>query len=233
MAWRARRLIADRADRDRRITAAIVSSVRTRRRGFARRTGAGDAPAAPRRRDGHPPGGRGARRGRGARVRGRSQRHLLAEPGAHWSRAREMPRLHGSHRARQHFARSRSHSTPRSSAARPPRGGARAALRSRRGAAGAGRRARPRLRPRRRSLCGWARTWRSSLPRRGRGSPAVARLVGDDGEEPGPEGRVGPEPAEIAKRLDERILDRILRFVARDPVGETERRRSGTARPAP
>ena len=54
-------------------------------------------------------------------------------------------------------------------------------------------------------------------------TPAVARLVRDDREQPRPECRVGAEAVEAAKRFDEPVLHRILGFVSRDPVREPQR----------
>jgi hypothetical protein len=53
------------------------------------------------------------------------------------------------------------------------------------------------------------------------GPAAIARLVGDDGEQPGPEGRVRPKASKVVVRLDERLLGRVFRFrrVAADQIG--------------
>src|SRR5262245_14245791 len=61
------------------------------------------------------------------------------------------------------------------------------------------------------------------LPPPGRAA-AVPGLVGDDAEQPGPEGGVGPEPAERAVSLDEPVLGGFLRIglVPGDQVRSTE-----------
>src|SRR5262245_59172003 len=57
-----------------------------------------------------------------------------------------------------------------------------------------------------------------------RRAASVARLVGDDPQQPGPERGAAAEPVERAVGLDERLLDRILGVaVGRDDVGRPDR----------
>ena len=58
-------------------------------------------------------------------------------------------------------------------------------------------------------------------PPRHRPAP-VPRLVRDDREQPRPERRVAPKADQVAERLHERLLHRILGLVTRDPVREPQ-----------